>query len=70
MAEETPRQILFALCWRGGPGSLEKVREMIESRQVKVNDLDENNVSALRFAAQFDHRDIVIYLLSKGKLNN
>ena len=24
--EETPRQILFALCWRGEPGSLDKVR--------------------------------------------
>jgi ankyrin repeat protein len=28
--------------------------------------VDENNVTSLRFAAQFDHIDIVRYLLSKG----
>ena len=33
---------------------------------MKVNAVDENNVTALRFAAQFDHLDIVQYLLSKG----
>ena len=60
--EETP----FALCWRGGDGALEKVRALIESKQVKVNDVDENNVTALRFAAQYDHREILCYLLSKG----
>lgn len=26
--EETPRQILFALCWRGEEGALEKVKEL------------------------------------------
>ena len=31
-----------------------------------MNEVDENNVTALRFAAQFDHIDIVQYLLSKG----
>lgn len=64
--EETPRHILFALCWRGGDGALEKVRDLIETKQVKVNDVDENNVTALRFAAQYNHEDILRYLLSKG----
>jgi len=64
--EETPRQILFALCWRGEEGALDKIKELIESKQVKVNDADENNVTALRFAAQFNHKEIVLYLLSKG----
>ena len=35
---------------------------------MKVNDVDENNVTALRFAAQYDHREILCYLLSKGRL--
>jgi len=66
MIEETPRQRLFAFCWRGEEGSLDKIREFIDSGEVGVNDADENNVTALRFAAQFNHRDIVVYLLSKG----
>ena len=32
--EETPRQKLFALCWRGGPGALDKVKELIDSKEV------------------------------------
>lgn len=43
-----------------------QIKELIESGQVKINDVDENNVTALRFAAQFDHREIVLYLLSAG----
>ena len=50
----------------GFEGCLEEIKELIESRKVKVNEVDENNVTALRFAAQFDHLDIVQYLLSKG----
>ena len=50
----------------GFEGCLEEIKELIESKKVKVNEVDENNVTALRFAAQFDHLDIVQYLLSKG----
>ena len=66
MTEETPRQILFALCWRGGEGALEKVKHLYESKQVKKDEVDDNNVTALRFAAQFNHPEIVLYLLSLG----
>jgi len=64
--EETPRQILFALCWRGGEGALEKIKVLYDSKQVKVDEVDDNNVTALRFAAQFDHPEILQYLLSIG----
>lgn len=64
--EETPRQILFALCWRGEDGSLDSVKSLVESNQVGVNETDDNNVTALRFAAQYDHREIVTYLLDQG----
>jgi len=50
MPEETPRQILFALCWRGGEGALEKVRALYDTIQVKIDEVDDNNVTALRFA--------------------
>ena len=66
MTEETPRQILFALCWRGGEGALDKVKHLYESKQVKKDEVDDNNVTALRFAAQFNHPEIVHYLLSLG----
>jgi len=66
MPEETPRQILFALCWRGEEGALDKIKALYDSKQVKINEVDDNNVTALRFAAQFDHREIVKYLLSIG----
>jgi len=45
---------------------LDKVKELVESGEVGVNEVDDNNVSALRFAAQYDHRDIVKYLLAQG----
>ena len=64
--EETPRQILFALCWRGGEGALDKIKRLYESKEVKVDEVDENRVTALRFAAQYDHPEIVTYLLSLG----
>jgi len=66
MPEETPRQILFALCWRGGEGALDKVKAMYDNKLVKIDEVDDNNVTALRFAAQYDHREIVRYLLSIG----
>ena len=66
MTEETPRQILFALCWRGGDGALEKIKYLYNSKQVKKDEVDDNNVTALRFAAQYDHPEIVQYLLSIG----
>jgi len=69
--ETNPRQRLFALCWRGPTtegfeNCLDEIKELIESKKVKVNDVDEINVTALRFAAQFGHVEIVKYLLSKG----
>jgi len=33
---------------------------------VKKDEVDDNNVTALRFAAQYDHPEIVQYLLSLG----
>ena len=64
--EETPRQILFALCWRGGDGSLDKIRALYDSKKVKKDEVDDNNVTALRFAAQYNHPEIVRYLLDIG----
>ena len=64
--EETPRQILFALCWRGGDGALEKIKQRYDTKQVKKDEVDENNVTALRFAAQYNHLEIVSYLLDIG----
>ena len=64
--EEIPRQILFALCWRGEEGSLEKIKDLFDSKKVKKDEVDENNVTALRFAAQFNHPEIVRYLLDIG----
>ena len=66
MTEETPRQILFALCWRGGEGALDKIKALYDSKQVKKDEVDDNNVTALRFAAQYDHPEIVTYLMSIG----
>ena len=66
MPEETPRQILFALCWRGGQGALDKIRALYDTKQVRVDEVDENKVTALRFAAQFNHEEIVRYLLAIG----
>jgi ankyrin repeat protein len=61
---------MFALCWRGQiegwEGSLDEIKLLVESKKVKVNDVDKDNVSALRFAAQFNHLEIVRYLLSQG----
>ena len=64
--EETPRQILFALCWRGGEGSLDKIQALYDSKKVKKDEVDDNNVTALRFAAQYNHPEIVRYLLDIG----
>ena len=64
MTEETPRQILFALCWRGGEGALDKIKVLYNTKQVRIDEVDENNVTALRFAAQYNHPEIVSYLLS------
>ena len=64
--EETPRQILFALCWRGGDGSLDKIQALYDSKKVKKDEVDDNNVTALRFAAQYNHLEIVRYLLDIG----
>ena len=66
MPEETPRQILFALCWRGGEGALDKIKTLYDSKQVRKDEVDENNVTALRFAAQYNHLEIVSYLLDIG----
>ena len=66
MIEETPRQILFALCWRGGEGALDKIKRLYDSKEVKVDEVDENRVTALRFAAQYDHPEIMTFLLSRS----
>ena len=45
---------------------MEKIKELYDSKQVKKDEVDDNNVTALRFAAQYDHPEIVQYLLSLG----
>ena len=55
---------MFALCWRGGDGALDKIKVLYNTKQVRIDEVDENNVTALRFAAQYNHPEIVSYLLS------
>ena len=60
---ETPRQMLFAAAWRGHE---DQVRDLITSKKVPVNALDENKVSALRFSAQYGHLEMTRFLLEQG----
>ena len=60
MPEETPRQILFALCWRGEEGALDKIKALYDSKQVKINEVDDNNVTALRFAGRSTFCNVLI----------
>ena len=40
--------MLFALCWRGEEGALDKIKTLFESGKVKKDEVDQNNVTALR----------------------
>ena len=62
--ESNKRGILFAAAWRGEE---QKVKEILSKDVTLVNAVDENGVSALRFAAQFGHKEIVDYLLNEVK---
>ena len=50
-------------CWEG---SLDKIKDLYDSKKVKKDEVDDNNVTALRFAAQYNHPEIVRYLLDIG----
>ena len=41
-------------------------RFFVIQNKSKVDEVDENRVTALRFAAQYNHPEIVTYLLSLG----
>ncbi len=56
------RGSLFAGAWRG---EAEKVRRVLNDHPSLVNAVDDNGVSALRFAAQFGHEDICHFLLDE-----
>ena len=45
---------------------MDKIKRLYESKVVKIDEFDGNRVTALRFAAQYDHPEIVTYLLSLG----
>ena len=45
---------------------MDKIKRLYESKEVKIDEFDDNRVTALRFAAQYDHPEIVTYLLSLG----
>ncbi len=53
--EKRKRGKLFAAAWRG---EFDDVKSLIDSKDLDVNVVDDNGVTALRFAAQFGHMDI------------
>jgi len=54
------------LCYYAHIGNLDKVKELIESRTVGVNDVDYTERTALHAAAAAGHADIVQYLVERG----
>ena len=46
---------LFAAAWRG---EFDGVKAIIEPKDIDINSVDENGVTALRFTAQFGHYEI------------
>ena len=61
--EENNRRILFAAAWRGEEA---KLKDLIDSGVVPINAVDENKVTALRFTAQYGHKDLTRFLIDKG----
>eukprot|EP00096_Caligus_rogercresseyi_P005182 TRINITY_DN2017_c1_g2_i1.p1 TRINITY_DN2017_c1_g2~~TRINITY_DN2017_c1_g2_i1.p1 ORF type:complete len:154 (-),score=34.20 TRINITY_DN2017_c1_g2_i1:471-932(-) len=61
--DELNRRMLFAAAWRGEEAD---VRSIVDSGVLSINISDSNDVTALRFAAQYGHLEIAKYLLSKG----
>ena len=55
--------MLFAAAWRGEE---QKVKDLINSKVVPINAVDENHVTALRFTAQYGHLDLSRFLLERG----
>ena len=61
--DENNRRILFAAAWRGEE---DKLKGLIDSGAVPINAVDENKVTALRFTAQYGHKDLTRFLIEKG----
>ncbi len=59
------RQKLFAAAWRG---EVDSVRDLLATNGESANldACDENGVVALRFAAQFGHKEVARILLDAG----
>ena len=53
--EKFKRGKLFAAAWRG---EFDGVKSIIEPRDINIDSVDENGVTALRFSAQFGHIEI------------
>ena len=54
------------LCYYAHIGNLDKVRELIETQAVGVNDVDYSERTALHAAAAAGHAEIVQYLVEHG----
>ena len=61
--DENNRRILFAAAWRGEE---DKLKGLIDSGAVPINAVDENKVTALRFTAQYGHKELTRFLIEKG----
>ena len=59
----TARGMLFAGAWRGEDAT---VRRLVSSGAAPVNARDENGVTALRFTAQYGHKELTDFLLENG----
>ena len=53
--EKFKRGKLFAAAWRG---EFDGVKSIIEPRDIDIDSVDENGVTALRFSSQFGHIEI------------
>ena len=53
--EKFKRGKLFAAAWRG---EFDGVKSIIEPRDINIDSVDENGVTALRFSSQFGHIEI------------
>ena len=60
--DENNRRILFAAAWRGEE---DKLKGLIDSGAVPINAVDENKVTALRFTAQYGHKELTRFLIEK-----
>ena len=59
----TARGMLFAGAWRGEDAT---VRRLVSSGAAPINARDENGVTAIRFTAQYGHKELTDFLLDNG----